>query len=375
MATLGTVGWWAQRFELSRGGAASNLLAMEGLRGLAVLFVFGVHYASLVQPWLSHDGGLAVVFDAVHRIGHAGVDLFFVLSGYLIYGHLITAKPAFGRYFARRLRRIYPVFLTVFAVYLLLSWLRPGDSKLPADNEAASLLVLQNLLLLPGILPIEAIITVAWSLSYEMFYYLLMPALIALLMLRGRSPEWRLRFFIGMTAVALAGFALAGGPVRLVMFLAGVVLFEALPRWRAPGSGLAAAVVVLSLAVTWVPMPGPAGQALRTAVLYVGFFTFCFACFARPQQPMARAFCWTPLRWLGNMSYSYYLIHGLCLKALFVAVGKVWPPQPADPLALALLVPALGLTWSVAALLFVGVERPFSLRIQPVTLRRAALAG
>lgn len=383
MATVGfrqtavqapTTGWWAQRFELSRGLSGANLQSMEGLRGFAVLLVFCVHYATLVQPWLSAGGDIGVIFDVAHSIGHAGVDLFFVLSGYLIYGHLITSKPAFGRYLARRLQRIYPVFLVMLVVYLLIYLVRPSDSKLPAGAAAASLYVLENILLLPGIFPIRPIIVVAWSLSYEMFYYLIMPMMIALLALHRRKPEWRLNCFAVMTVVALAGFALTGGPVRLVMFLAGVVLFEALPRWRSPSAALAVAALLLCLAAMRWPMPGPAGQALRVAVLYAGFFAVCLHCFGQPKQWVARAFCWTPLRWLGNMSYSYYLIHGLCLRAFFLMLEKLLPAQPADAVAVGLLLPALALTLLVSALLFLGVERPFSLHTtQPAAVSNAAL--
>ena len=358
---VSAIGWWAQRFELSRGLSGANLQSMEGLRGFAVLLVFCVHYATLVQPWLSAGGDIGVIFDVAHSIGHAGVDLFFVLSGYLIYGHLITSKPAFGRYLVRRLQRIYPVFLVVLVVYLLIYLVRPGESKLPVGAAAASLYVLENILLLPGIFPIRPIIVVAWSLSYEMFYYLIMPMMIALLALRRRSPEWRLNCFAVMTVLALAGFAVTGGPVRLVMFLAGVVLFEALPRWRSPSAALTVTALLLCLAVMRWPMPGPAGQALRVALLYAGFFVVCLHCFAQPRQWVARAFCWTPLRWLGNMSYSYYLIHGLCLRAFFLVLEKLLPAQPADALAVGLLLPALALTLLVSAVLFLNVERPLSL--------------
>lgn len=367
--------WWSQRFELSRGGAASSLLPMEGLRGLAVFLVFLVHYSTLVAPWLSTPGPLVVALGAVHTIGNAGVDLFFVLSGYLIYGHLISARQPFGRYFSRRVQRIYPTFLAVLAIYLVLSWLRPGDSKLPAGTAAATLYLVQNLLLLPGMLPIEPMITVAWSLSYEMFYYLLMPGLIAFGGLHRRSAAWRVRFFIGLTLLALAGFALLGGPVRLVMFLAGVLLFDVLPRARAPGSAIGWAMLLLSLLAMLLPLSGAVGQALQTGLLCIGFFGLCFACFAQPRQSIGLAFCWWPLRWLGNMSYSYYLVHGLSLKALFLVVAKLWPPGTAPWLGGWLVVPAFAFTLLPSALLFLLVERPFSLRAKPAPVLLAVPAA
>ena len=138
---------------------------MEGLRGLAVVLVFAVHFCTLVRPWAA-DPGLVSVLDVLERLGHSGVDLFFVLSGYLIYGALIARPRPFGPFMRRRVQRIYPTFLAVFALYLVLSLLDPSHSKLPAPGASLVLFLLSNLLLLPGIFPLQPLIAVAWSLSY-----------------------------------------------------------------------------------------------------------------------------------------------------------------------------------------------------------------
>lgn len=362
--------WLSQRFELSRGTAESNLIAMEGLRGVAVSLVFLVHYSTLVQPWLTSQGGVALTLDALHRIGNAGVDLFFVLSGNLIYGHLIAKPQPFRIYIARRAQRIYPAFLAVFSAYVVLSFLYPSAGKLPDGAIATVVYLVQNLMLLPGLLPIRPLITVAWSLSYEMFYYLVMPGVIAVFALRSRAPGWRIALFAVSTLVALVAFGMVGGPVRLTMFLAGVLVYETLPRGYAPSSSVAWIALALCLAAMLLPMPGPAGQSLRTAILFAGFFVLCRCCFGQPRQSVARTFRWTPLRWLGNMSYSYYLTHGLTLKMLFVGLGLVLPPGGTGDLGALLIVPAFALTLAPSTLLFLWVERPFSL--QP---RRSSRAG
>jgi peptidoglycan/LPS O-acetylase OafA/YrhL len=117
----------------------------------------------------------------------SGVDLFFVLSGYLIYGAVIRKKVSHLTFFRRRVERIYPTFLCVFAIYLVLSILFPEENKIPARSLAAAIYILQNALLLPGIFHIQPIITVAWSLSYELFYYLSLPVLVMMLGMR----SWR----------------------------------------------------------------------------------------------------------------------------------------------------------------------------------------
>jgi exopolysaccharide production protein ExoZ len=168
--------WLAQIFEIGH-GEHRPLRSMEGLRGFAVFLVFLVHYVTLVEPWLSPHTWTSSTAEVLRRLGNAGVDLFFVLSGYLIYGTLIAKLRPFWQYFGRRTQRIYPTFLAVFAIYLLLSWIAPAHSRIPTDRAEAIVYLIQNVLLLPGLFPIPPLITVAWSLSYEMFYYLVIPLL------------------------------------------------------------------------------------------------------------------------------------------------------------------------------------------------------
>jgi exopolysaccharide production protein ExoZ len=356
--------WLTQRFELSRGGGAHNVRPMEGLRGFAVFLVFLVHFVTLVQPWIEQQAALLQFAAAVHTIGNTGVDLFFVLSGYLIYGSLIGRAQPFLRFMSRRVERIYPAFTAVFVIYVLLSLLVPAQSKIPASFGAGLLYLLENFLLLPGLAPIEPLITVAWSLSYEMFYYLAIPLIIALLKLRERSVAWRVAFF-ALLALAIAAYcAVNGGHVRLVMFIAGILLFEAVGRARVPtpGAALGLASLAVGLACTLLPVQGSAGFTLKIGILFVTFFVLCLACFRSPQSWLARSFSWTGLRWLGNMSYSYYLLHGLALNVAFRALSFVLPPGDYGwGLFWLLLPPMFVVTLAPTALLFLVIERPFSL--------------
>lgn len=355
--------WLRQKFELARGGSAHNVRPMEGLRGLAVLLVFFVHYTSQVKPWVEQDETLVALADALARIGQSGVDLFFVLSGYLIYGSLVTRYQRFLPFLARRIERIYPVFTATFALYIVLSMVFPGENKIPSPASSGAIYLLQNFLLLPGLLPIRPMITVAWSLSYEMFYYLAVPLLIATLRLRERSSAWRVTSFL-LIGVAFATFtALNGGPVRMLMFISGILLFEALDQSQLRVSSTAGLVaLILGLASTLLPLADPVGMTLKTSILWVAFFILCLACFRTPMTPLAQAFSWTPLRWLGNMSYSYYLAHGLALRAGFLVVSKIVPPTGAESSMFWLLLPPmLALTLLVAAPFFLLIERPFSL--------------
>ncbi|WP_206606613.1 acyltransferase family protein [Steroidobacter cummioxidans] len=334
---------------------------MEGLRGLAVLLVFLVHYESLLEPWIAADASLGVVAGALRIIGNSGVDLFFVLSGYLIYGSLLTRQQSFLHFFTRRLQRIYPAFTAVFALYVALSFLLPSENKIPKDG--AALYLLENYLLLPGLLPIQPMITVAWSLSYEMFYYLALPVFMAALKLRDRTVTWRLIFFLSMTVVLAASLGMAGGPIRLLMFVSGIVLHEVMSHSKLRISGSAGLTALLiGLAAMLLPVGGRFGEACQILILFVAFLVFCLACFRTPQAWLPSAFSWTPLRWLGNMSYSYYLLHGLALKGGFMAIGLVLPPTgQQSELHWLLLIPMLLLTLISSAVLFLVIEQPFSL--------------
>jgi peptidoglycan/LPS O-acetylase OafA/YrhL len=370
--------WIANRLELSRGGTGHNLRPMEGLRGLAVLLVFLVHYSTLIAPWIRPHSALASFAESVHSIGNAGVDLFFVLSGYLIYKSLMDRPQPFSSFMGRRVARIYPAFLVVFVVYLFLSFLVPAQSKVPQELVPAVLYLIGNLLLLPGLFPIEPMISVAWSLSYEMFFYLLMPLVIACATLRQRSAAVRIGLFLVAGAMLLAYCVTYGGPISFAMFIAGMLLHEAMlqPNLRPPTQVLAVLALVAALAITLVPLAGPA-SVMRPLVMSAMFFAICFSCFREPRGWLGRRFSWTPLRWLGNMSYSYYLIHGLALKLAFAVLPFAVARGGSSPWLIGALLPAMFvLTIFPALALFLLVERPFSLgrrrRAEPIAAASAA---
>lgn len=357
--------WLAQRFELARGGSDDNVRPMEGLRGFAVFLVFLVHYVTLARPWIGDHPLLFVGASKIHALGNTGVDLFFVLSGYLIYGSLIARRQDFFRFMARRIERIYPAFIVVFVIYVILSFVFPSESKIPSPLSNGLAYLLANLLLLPGIFSIEPMITVAWSLSYEMFFYLAMPLVIAGLGLRDRRPGWRVLFFLLIAVIIAAYGATEGGHVRLIMFITGVLLYEATRSFAAPspGSAVGSLALLVGLSSAMLPLHGTAGATLKICILFLAFFVLSLACFQAPKAWLARCFSWTPLRWLGNMSYSYYLLHGLALKAAFLVLASVAPAQHyASWVSFWGLLPVMFmLTLVPTTMLFLLVERPFSL--------------
>ncbi len=352
-----------ENLELSRGDL-NNLRPMEGLRGFAVFLVFLVHYSSLVEPWVS-SAGLLELSGALHELGGSGVDLFFVLSGYLIYGSLISRPQSFWGFFKRRIARIYPVFTVVFVLYVSLSFIFPAENKIPKSLGDGLLYLLANFLLLPGLFPITPMITVAWSLSYEMFYYLVIPLVIYALHLRQWSSFWRAALFvlIGLTLVLCC--LKFGGPIRLVMFISGILLSESLSKqvqFRINDS-LASASAALGTGCLLILGASTNEAIIKTLILFLAFFLLCYSCLQTRRGWLASLFTWTPLRWLGNMSYSYYLLHGLTLKACFLFLSIAFPQATrlGDVLFWLLLPVFFVLTLLSSLVIFIFVERPISL--------------
>ena len=368
------MGWLADRFELSRGDAG-NLRSMEGLRGFAVFLVFLAHYTAQIIPYIPADSVLLSAFVEIRDIGRSGVDLFFVLSGFLIYGSLISrASSSYSSFMRRRVQRILSDLSRGPGALRRSLLSDPSGSKNSPGAWPAIRYLLENALLLPGMFPIKPMITQAWSLSYEMFYYLLTPILIAAFSLRSRSVNARIAFFLVLGLALVLWCSAFGGPVRLLGFVAGIVLYEVLQNRLVPAPGTVAGMscLIAGLGVMLLPISGPAGFSAKILLLSMALFVLCFSCFGRPSSKAAALFSWTPMRWLGNMSYSYYLIHGVTLLGFFWLFAHLWPPAgQSSLLSIALLPVTFALTLVSSAALFLIVERRFSLK--PARLHAAVL--
>lgn len=362
-------------YEVETG--SQRLKALEGVRGLAVTLVFLFHYHEAFSVYLPADSVPLALSGYVARLGYYGVDLFFALSGFLIYGAIIRQRRSYLGFVGRRLQRIYPTFLVVLCLYLVLSVAFPTRSRLPADGLWTY--ILQNVLLLPGVWRIRPVIGVAWSLSYEMVFYVTLPLIVAALALRAWWPGARIAL-----ALALAVVVLVSGPAdsalgQFLMFVPGIVLCEVVFATRpsvtlsTTGEWIAAAVflttfpaaVILEAAHLPEGMSGslPGWRAvLRLLIVGGGFFLMLLFAVGR-SGPIARVFSWAPLRWVGNVSYSYYLIHGLTLNGVALVLLGVCPPDlPRLGLFLVMLPVAYALTILTSTGLFLLVERPFSIR-------------
>ncbi|MGB9107984.1 MAG: acyltransferase [Telluria sp.] len=187
----------------------ARLAGLDTLRALAIVLVLLTHYNGFV----AHGS----IFGFIGDVGWAGVDLFFVLSGYLI-GNQLLAPAARGEplslkaFFARRLLRTLPNYYVVLAVYLLLPH-GPIAGKTMAPVWRF-LTFTQNIGLRYG-----ETFTHSWSLCIEEQFYLVLPLAVLALVGRGRSPR-----LLWCALVAAIG---AGMATRGINFMQGQEAFSA----------------------------------------------------------------------------------------------------------------------------------------------------
>jgi peptidoglycan/LPS O-acetylase OafA/YrhL len=321
-------------------GDARHLPGLDLLRAIAIVWVMLFH--SFIV------GGLGDGFSWLSRYGWMGVDIFFVLSGYLIGSQLLRPlrrgqpfRP--GAFYARRAWRILPAFAVVLAVYV----------SFPAAREVSGLqpwwqFATFTLNLLIDYTHNQAF-SHAWSLCVEEHFYLIFPLLAWRL---SRKPSKAGLLFV-CAGVVSAGVALrsvvwlhdAGlDPprnwfiediyyptwMRLDGLLAGVMLAvlhvhapHLWSRWqRRANALLVAACAVLALAL-WLfdDRTGLLGNSLGWPVLSLAFGMFVFA--AAERVSVIGRYRVPGAGWIAAISYSLYLSHKLAMHAVQAALATM----------------------------------------------------
>lgn len=338
---------------------SNRYAAMEGLRAYAVIVVFMVHgfgtYSKvLLDKNLNRlrveqlDSMSDLLIFYFHR-SHYGVDIFFLLSGFLIFRMVARANFNYWHFIFNRVRRIYPAFLVSMGLAIGVKLL------LNPSFSVNSVTLLQNLFFLngiPGANSIRAYNHPTWSLFFEFTFYLALPILVY-----GLRVNNGLRL-IGFAAVwlVLSSFLLAAY-ARYAMFLAGAFIACASDDELKRMSGVAHDIVVLAvyLGTTLYFVFRPSFQqfipvyAVSTSLLFVN--TVYGAGF------LNKIFSLKPLRYLGNISYSFYLVHVTAIAVVFGYVLKLLELQAGLSSLLLLLIGSFALATSISILLFVLVER------------------
>jgi exopolysaccharide production protein ExoZ len=338
---------------------------IQALRGIAVLLVVLFH-TMVVERKYSGDRILPDWFD----VGIAGVDLFFVISGCVIWTvtHTRFHQPQAVRwYLYNRVTRIYPAYwaysLAVLAVFLV----RPGLVNSSMGNQAD---LLSSFLLLPqALLPL---LMVGWTLVHEIYFYLAF----ALFML---APERHLvRLLAIWAALVVAGYVLwpiiGRGPepsaLRVachpltVEFIAGCFLAQAVVGGGFRSGARSAIILgILALAAGGacfvilaqeVLMAGVAEGWLRVALFGIPSVLLVYGAVAMEAGSGTLLPRW--LRVIGDASYSIYLSHVLVLNLL----GRLWRPVAvpglADNMAALTLMIVVAILFGIAS--YRWLERP-----------------
>ncbi|MCU1327985.1 MAG: acyltransferase 3 [Bryobacterales bacterium] len=288
--------------------------AIDGLRAVAVLAVCIFH---LNHGWLPG--------------GFVGVDVFFVISGYLITSILRRdcehATINLGRFYQRRVARLLPAFVTVAVVTLVSAYFLYSEQDLASAGAvltAASLSVANLKLMLQGnyfvLSPDAQPFLHYWSLSVEEQFYMLFP--VAFLLLNLRAKRYKTLVFATLCGTSLiACIALTHTkptwaffllPTRAWELLTGSMLADLPNNKSQPRGRLRASLSLAGLALILVSLfviNDGSGFPGYLAVLPV-LGTACFlGRNGLPAGPAESLLSWTPLVLIGRMSYSLYLWH------------------------------------------------------------------
>lgn len=340
----------------------ATLSGLQILRALAALMVMIYHTGYVLDDFYG--------FQAVSqylRFGAAGVEIFFVISGFIIWhvhANDIGRADRAGRYAWRRFARIYPAYWIITLCVLVPALLVPGlvsAEKLSAGHISESFLLVgfgfsQEMPILPQ----------GWSLFHEVKFYLFFLLLIFMPKVVGRVLCWvvsilTLLFVVmrlaggGGDASGLTGFYLSE---YNFLFLGGAVVAHFLARsekadgwrWSLAGGGVVFVFLALAegLGVPVAPMWRILGYGACGVLFVRGMVRI-------PEGVFVKAGVFKPMKFLGNASYSLYLIH-IPVFEVFARVVRAEHPVFVTGLWLAAAMLGCGLLAGCGFYLF--VEKP-----------------
>lgn len=310
--------------------SASNktLGSIQLLRGIASILVVLLH----ITINYNENTGQRFLFD-IFRFGGSGVDIFFVLSGFIItYSNLrYLAQPSsVGKFLKRRFIRIFPIYWIIITVFLMLQLALPAFYKSHFDTGLAN--VLQTYLLLPGHVMING---VSWSLTNELFFYLLFS--LALLIPNKKICFYLMTvYFLFLIAYALISPATMNGnpykefvlfPMNIEFFL-GVFIVLIINRisknWIYPLliTGIALFVAGSLLSNSDFAVVSSSLHIALNRVLLFGFPSFLIILAVVKLEFSKTVNVHSVFVHLGDASYSIYLIHLPIVAAFFKIVVK-----------------------------------------------------
>jgi peptidoglycan/LPS O-acetylase OafA/YrhL len=349
-----------------------ELRQLTGLRGAAAVWVVVYHFHDIVLALVPELAPVRFLFES----GAPALEIFFVMSGYIIAYQYLAAFPrgrgAYWPYLIKRFARIYPLQLVSLLVVVVLV-VGAAVLRIPV-TPASSFTVwgaVQDALLIRGwVVPTQGWNFPAWSLSAEWFVYLIFPVIALLIGWAITRRAAVVAVIAACVAVEAAGAVLLPGfngmPHPLVRVIAGFTLGAALyalgPLRIRPGvAAIAAVVAFVGLAAfgALVPtVPLHAAVALVGAAIAVGGMAY-------GGGPIVRFLASRIPEYAGHLSYGVYMSHGIVLMLVAVLIGgflrivpldevQAWPIAVRIGIALATMLPVL----PAGMALYHLVERP-----------------
>lgn len=310
--------------------AARTIPSLDGLRAIAILIVVVAHTTSALRAGLSYDP------LAPYEVGRVGVQLFFVISGFLITGLLLREHQRTGqinlrRFYVRRAFRILPAYYAYLLFIAAIEAIHP-IVKVSWNALILDAFYLSNWLVNPG-----SLILHLWSLGVEEQFYLIWPALLLLLGVK-RSTGVLIALLIAGPIVR--GIAFAGIPVwrtdRAIFsgadFLAVGCLLAIHGPWLRQQkwyhrlrSSAAMLSIPLTVAITYFDRTRAyayIGASIEAVLLGLTLDW----CVANSASIAGRVLNWAPVRYVGVLSYSLYLWHFVWINVQFARSPFRWVP-------------------------------------------------
>jgi peptidoglycan/LPS O-acetylase OafA/YrhL len=349
-----------------------RLELVEGMRGVAALYVVLSHFVNIVDPRLVEGRSISPIWlqrlMTPFTFGHLAVAAFIVLSGFCLQLSLLNGKDGrihdLKRFYQRRAWRILPAYFACLAFSIgVCVWVTQYQSGLPfsqyvpvtRENLLAHIFMIHNLS--PDWM--YRINGVLWSIAIEAQLYVIFPLLVKGLFRFGR-------FALVAAGAALAGLVIWQMPVALKLypwflplFLVGMATahFAYRPNLYVGVQPRLASVLLFGGAVGVLFTAGM--KSLVPGDLCIGLVTACLVYLGAvaPWLRVPGTFGWRPLIKLGAFSYSLYLMHHPILQALYV-YRPAWAKGPALELAYCLVavLPIILIATRAFSLVF---ERPF----------------
>lgn len=357
--------------------AQQLLPSLTPLRGIAAIWVVLYHYSVLFFPNMQPER-----YTALLNKGYLAVDLFFLLSGFVmthVYHTTFAWKVSLRNYWtfmSARIARLYPLHLVILFLFVAMILIvrmtelatgKPVTAGIPLSGERSLIGLLANLLMLQGLHASTLSWNYpAWSISLEFMAYLVFPFVLMTLWRASAKSQGLLAAGLFAVLAWLAwrtgdDFNQWDGPTTLLRclpeFLLGALLYRAYlsPASSALFSGDLAAAALLAALLATLHAKGP---DLWVVVLFAALLMAVVS-------NRSRIGAWlnsSPLVWLGEISYALYLIHGLVenttSQVLSVGLDIQDRHELSSGVSLAMLAMMVGASLLLATACYRWIEKP-----------------